>query len=357
MPNGWVVESIQAYGRSSMLHTAAAGHGIALAGGIVADRPPFETLIFQRGESGWQRMRTPSIGRVNRALVISETEAWAVGDGRSLHLSDAGWQEIATAGPPETTAYLDGLARCGAEIWAAGSLKSTPGQGSRVARGTVQRWDGARWAELPVPAIGGEWRLSGIDGVSNDDLWAVGAGYAAEAGEAVALHWDGRDWRRPAVPGATDVWLSDVVALATDNVWAAGSRNMRGGSPDLPIVVHWDGARWSSVDIGSERGDISELTTDGATVWGIGSGGRPGEPPLVVRLAGTTAEPVCTQQLADHADDCSLHGGAVLADGRLLVVGALSTRSETMHPAGRGLVVHAASKGPRTGRPFAAVLG
>lgn len=64
-----------------------------------------------------------------------------------------------------------GLAQFGAgEVWAAGYA---PLRQYRQARGTVQRWDGAAWTDLPVPDVAAVWSLSGIAGVSPADLWQL----------------------------------------------------------------------------------------------------------------------------------------------------------------------------------------
>lgn len=291
--------------------------------------------IVRREESGWQRVQTPNIGRVNRAIVTSEIEAWAVGDGPSLHLTRGRWEKIPTAPLLDATAQLFGLAQVGPDIWTAGYV---PERRDSRARGTVQRWDGTQWTELPLPTVGGAWGLAGVGGVSPDDVWVVGSVHE-EVGVSIVLHWNGLDWQRSGMPLASNVNLRDVVALASNDIWVAGHHKGSGGLPDLPVALHWNGAEWSLVDVGAVPGQISGLITDGAAIWGLGSSASgPDQEPYVVKLTSVRGDPISTQGLSARSGNYTLHGGAVLPGGRLLVVGAASAR-------------------PSDARPFAAVLG
>jgi hypothetical protein len=305
-----------------MLHTVAAGYGTTWAFGIVVNPgAEFETLVLRRAESGWQRVGVPSIGRVNHAAVASEATMWAVGDGQSLRLTDDRWEETPTAPLRGGPAQLFGLAAFDeSDVWTAGYAPAR--HGSR-GRGTVQRWDGTGWRELPLPAVAAHWGLAGVGGVSAEDVWAVGDSHEGK-GSALAVHWDGARWQQHALPVSGGAKLADVVARASDDVWAAGYRRSAGGTPRRPLVVHWDGAGWSMIDAGSEPGQINALLVDGSTLWGIGyATGTAGLAPYVARFAGSRCEQVPTHELAEQAPNCSLFD-AILPDGSLLVIGAAS---------------------------------
>ncbi len=59
--------------------------------------------------------------------------------------------------------------------------------------------------------------------------------------EALLLHWDGRSWRRPAIPQASGE-LTSVTAFGPDDVWFAGRDP---GRPGGISVLHWDGRAWT----------------------------------------------------------------------------------------------------------------
>lgn len=307
----WLVEPVPAQA-PCFLHTAAAGHGTAWAFGIRpggADR--FDTMVFGRAADAWRRMDVPVIGRANGAVVVSPDELWVVGDGTSLHHVGGRWREV----PLSLPVQLFGVVASGDDVWAAGVV--APDQ--RTRRGVVVRWDGSAWVEQALPDVAPTWGLRGLGGAAPDDLWAVGAAHAdLESVGAlhwtVALHWNGERWRSVSMPmpaGAPQ--LVDVVALAPDDVWAAGYWRRDGVAGRQPYAVHWDGVRWTVAELPGDAGQINELVVVKDLVYGVGY--VPGGP-YVAAWDGD----------AWHAVDGppmngALHGGTVLADGRLLVVG------------------------------------
>ncbi|MEV0592858.1 hypothetical protein [Nonomuraea cavernae] len=125
----------------------------------------------------------------------------------------------------------------------------------------AMHWNGRSWRRTRLPAD-----AHSLSGTGPEDVWAVGArdsGPAvtgAELNQPATMHWNGRSWRliptptyafaEPKPPEGSAV-LSSVVALARDNVWAAGSHSYNHGEGrDLPvdpppILLHWDGERWT----------------------------------------------------------------------------------------------------------------
>lgn len=330
MAANWASEQVPAVGQQSMLHTAAASDGTAWAFGISApDSGPFRTLVFRRGEQGWQRVAAPGIGRVSRAIAISDADVWAVGDGESLHWDGDHWRHVPTAVLHDARAQLFGLAQFGGtDVWTAGYAPRRDHSGSR---GTVQRWDGAAWTDVPVPAVAPGWSLAGIGGVSPDDLWAVGRG---QPGHAVALHWDGQDWQQLPVPApeSETAKLCDVAALASNDVWAAGYRTAPGGGVRTrrPFAVHWDGSAWSAGEVPAGPGQIWQLVQDHASIWGVGY--APDSTPIVARMHGFAWQFLPGPAAPGGTKHSSLYGGAILPDGHLLVVGATSASPDTAQP-------------------------
>ncbi len=134
------------------------------------------------------------------------------------------------------------------DVWAVGIY-----WGSAEPPTLTMHWDGEKWRIIPSPSPGlFKSELVAIDGTASDDLWAVG--YTEELNDethTLALHWDGTAWQTIPSPNpyAVDNWLTDVVAVAPDNVWAVGWG--RDGITDTdftqPLFLHWDGADWTPV--------------------------------------------------------------------------------------------------------------
>jgi hypothetical protein len=326
---GWRSEHVASAG---ILHAAAAGgHGAAWAFGISprnADR--FATLIFRRADQGWEQVEAPQIGRVNGALAIGDADTWAVGDGCSLHWDGSRWQKVPTAVIKGSEPQFFGLAQFGGDdVWVAGYA---PLREYRQARGTVQRWDGCAWTDLPVPAVAAAWSLSGIAGSSPEDLWAVGRVHEPRGG-ALALHWDGQEWQRVPVPGVEgrSVQLSDIAVLRNGDTWAAGySQDSGRGSTRQPYAVQWYGQAWIPGEIPDGPGQITQLASDGKQLWGLGYA-----PPGVTYLAaleGTSWQVIPGPPGPPEATHTFLHGGTILADGNLLTVGGSSMPDDSSRP-------------------------
>ena len=326
----WAGERVPAVGRESMLHTAAASGRSAWAFGISSpEGAPFVTLVFRREEQDWRQVAAPCIGRVSRAIAVGDADVWAVGDGESLHWDGDCWRHVPTADLHDARAQLFGLAQFGtADVWTAGYAPRRDHSGSR---GTVQRWDGTAWTDQLLPSVARGWSLAGIGGVSADDLWAVGRG---EPGHAVALHWNGQDWRQLPVPAPESgtVKLCDVAALASNDVWAAGYRTPPdGGVRDRqPFAVHWDGSAWSPGELPAGPGQIWQLVKENATIWGIGY--APDSTPIVAKMSGSGWQFLPGPAPPPGAQHSSLHGGAILPGESLLVVGATSASSDSTQP-------------------------
>lgn len=326
----WITERVPAVGRESMLHTAAASGQSAWAFGISApEGAPFVTLVFRREEQDWRQVAAPCIGRVSRAIAVSDADVWAVGDGESLHWDGDCWRHVPTADLHDARAQLFGLAQFGtADVWTAGYAPRRDHSGSR---GTVQRWDGTAWTDQSLPSVARGWSLAGIGGVSADDLWAVGRG---EPGHAVALHWNGQDWRQLPVPAPESgtVKLCDVAALASDDVWAAGYRTAPDGGVRnrQPFAAHWDGSAWSPGELPAGPGQIWQLVKQNATIWGIGY--APDSTPIVAKMSGSGWQFLPGPPPPPGAQHGSLYGGAILPGGKLLVVGATSASLDSTQP-------------------------
>src|SRR6185436_16425205 len=105
----------------------------------------------------------------------------------------------------------------------------------------------------PGPDIGNG-TLRGVSVSSPSDAWAVGIEHGNNGQEPVIEHWNGTSWN--IVAGDASVLaggLDDVVAIASDDVWAVGEL---GHSTSL--AEHWDGTSWSVVSTPAP-GSISEL--------------------------------------------------------------------------------------------------
>jgi|SRR5579884_34763 len=226
--------------------------------------------------NSWTRMRLPvPAGAENVALQNASADAsddlWLVGywEGitgpplRSLveHWDGNAWHIVSSATTPGYATLGGVRALSPGNVWAVGAYGVAAGR--RIAlRTLVQHWNGKTWTRVasPDPASPGsrgakvDFSLTSVDGVSADDVWAVGSYsyYAANGSHTthtLVLHWDGTAWTQIASPspgGARHAsYLYGVTAASSDNVWAVGRYGRRGKG--LPLVEHWDGSGWQVV--------------------------------------------------------------------------------------------------------------
>lgn len=220
---------------------------------------------------------------------VTGDDVWAVGltpgdDTAIQHWDGTRWTRSDHPLAPEPAVFSDVDARAVHDVWAVGSHDPEP---SGLFQTYVQHWNGTRWRVVPADPGFETSEANAVDARAADDAWIVGDGQPDVAGNLLPLieHWDGEAWTT--VSGARtgqgcDSSLADVAAVAADDVWAVGTEICGGSSTAL--VEHWNGSRWSRVDVPSPRGatfvgleGITVVTSDDA--WAVGSsshGLRPG---------------------------------------------------------------------------------
>ena len=158
------------------------------------------------------------------------------------------------------------------------SPPTTPGPSASYGQGApsrtlIEHWDGTAWSVVPSPNKGPfPNALSDVDAVAPDDIWAVGTWFTkAFDDRTLTLHWDGTAWSRVASPNAGPTSaandLVSVSAVATDDVWAVGLRGLK------TLAMHWDGTAWAIVPSPTPEGNadlaaVVALATD--DVWAVG---------------------------------------------------------------------------------------
>lgn len=142
---------------------------------------------------------------------------------------------------------------------------------------SVHHWDGTKWTESQLPAVG----LS-LAGVSPDDVWAVGFRETSDdsgpLSQPAAMHWDGEEWKLektpeyhfpdPAPPEES-ASLDSAVAVSGDEVWAVGTHTFNHGEggpepEEEPILLRWDGKEWKEGPADAAEKASEEFAPDGA---------------------------------------------------------------------------------------------
>jgi hypothetical protein len=189
------------------------------------------------------------------------------------------------------------------------------------------------WDLVPAPPLDGQVSLNGVTALGPRDAWAVGTISDGVTVRTLTLHWDGTEWTRVPSPNRTDEsWLFDVDAAGPDDVWAVGYDvdDAGGANRHRTLVLHWDGAEWTTVpspDTGAEGSQLTAVAAASPTeVWAVGSSTVAfpllGET-LALRWDGTGWARVPSPNPSTTGVGSNLHSVDVAPDGTAWAAGAI----------------------------------
>jgi hypothetical protein len=234
----------------------------------------------------WKIVTSPNVGtgtygnQLNAVAVVSANDVWAVGfsphpSGTPLyirqplieHWSGQSWNVVSSPNPAGNTyVELNGVAAISAnDAWAVGHS----GDPSSIPLQTLtMHWNGISWSLVPSPSPGtynGN-VLNAVDGVSANDVWAVGwyqSGPTGQEGGALTMHWNGTAWT--VVPNPSRWTLYGVAAISSNDVWAVGEQS----------ILHWNGTNWTTVSFPPPPGDSYQTlkgisATSANDIWAVG---------------------------------------------------------------------------------------
>jgi hypothetical protein len=262
---------------------------------------------------------------------VSENDVWVVGrtdNGSTLTLWSEHWDGLAWSVVPVPQepdlpyAFLGQAAAVSAnDVWATG----TADDGGQTTRGLLRHWDGTAWTSSAVPNPGAWSEFQGMAFPSSTDGWMVGATSSDHTGRPVAAildHWGGNAWSEATLPegmcGGGESYLYDVDAVDAVDAWAVGSC---GDNPMSPLLLHWDGQAWTQV-VADDPPGADNPFFDGVSaiasneVWAVGSKG--GAEPLIEHWDGNAWTSVSSSSQGDISGLARIAG---VSSGDLWAVG------------------------------------
>ncbi|WP_329084608.1 hypothetical protein [Streptosporangium sp. NBC_01469] len=305
-------------------------------------------------------------------------DAWAVGYQDSaedregtpavLRWNGSRWREI-PLGQEAGAHHLEAVGAAGPDdVWVAGNGPSA----------FAAHWNGRAWAPHRPFGVAEDYRLADVS-TGGGDTWFAANGPSG----AVVLEWAGGEFRNVLTTGGTfeaitsgegHVWavgtsetrtplvwhgtagswesletppipggrLSGVWQVSPSEVWAVGQVSATpearpdaraGGEGARPLVVRWDGTRWTRVEVPVSRGSLHGVTASGpGDLWISGVDADHAGQVLILHFDGTTwsreygplFRAYTTTQQYDETDDV---GGTVLTrvpgSGALWAVGSV----------------------------------
>lgn len=158
--------------------------------------------------------------------------------------------------------------------------------------GTVAlHWDGKQWKRQPTPE--GQALLGAAS--NGAEKWAVGI---ASEKETLIARWEGQKWQRVPSPTPANLPATASPALTSikgygDDFWAAGCAETDEGTNGTGMLQHWDGKEWKAVDLPTVDGAKyicpDEINQGPGGFWAVGHiGTDQGARPFAMRLVNGT---------------------------------------------------------------------
>src|SRR5258708_1439380 len=133
----------------------------------------------------------------------------------SASFTCGGWSVVPSPNNgPYANSLLGVAAISASEIWAVGYY--TDFNNNELTR--IEHWNGKKWKVVPSPnPMGIDSYLSGVAGVSANDVWAVGSYYSYPNTDTLIEHWDGTNWTIFPSPSSGSYSQLNAVAAISSN--------------------------------------------------------------------------------------------------------------------------------------------
>lgn len=211
------------------------------------------------------------VAALTATLLGPVATAGAVGPGAGPTPAAGTWQPVYRKPAGEST-LTDVVTTLPGHVWAAGTIRGEDGYD----RPTVLRTVDGVTTSLPFRTdFTDRWgRFSGVGGVADDDMWAVGLLVYKATGFSIPLlaHWNGTVWTQVPLPlpAGTGGELVAVSARSAQDVWFAGTV----ADLDAARLFHWDGRRITQVPVtvadptcSAPTATVTDVVTTAGAVW------------------------------------------------------------------------------------------
>jgi hypothetical protein len=211
--------------------------------------------------------------------VAAPGEVWAVGEGRDglPYIAKGSTDGFDRVNVPQLRSgdWLGGVAASTGRVVAVGN---------RGDRTFMTVTSGAAKGSAWTTAQGPKGVLYGVAITGKSDGWAVGD----TGSQPLIMRVTGTGWKSARLPAVKGGFLRDVYADGRKHAIAVGGV-YRGNDKIAPLVLEWDGKRWSRQDPPQQQAELYGVTGDGdGTYWVAGyDPGHPSEG-FVLRRYGST---------------------------------------------------------------------
>lgn len=259
-----------------------------------------------------------------------------------------GWYPATPPPTKPTTVYWDVAAVDATHAWAVGGGDGySPDAPATTGHALVAAWDGRQWTRMELPA---GWKATGVDLVAADsptNVWIKGSPWITSPDQTLTMlmRYDGTKWQEvPFPPGATPSYLTITgMAVAGGHTWLVGHKSTE------TIIQEWDGTAWKAhqppaecTQGGASFGgmpnfcNLNAVTAFGPNdIWAAGNGAWTGfKGPMLLHWDGTSWQ---TVQVGIYNEEYTLLAVAGRSGTDVWAAGHIGT-------GGKQLVVHSDGK-------------
>lgn len=291
---GCIVPSPSPGTNAYLTSVAAVSSTNAYAAGSFYDKTGQHDFMEHWNGTSWQEVFLP--GPFGTGLIaitaVNASNLWAVSDKRTLHFDGTSWRSLPN--PPAVVMQNVASAADGA-VYGYGRPDNG---GFKMFLMTAGGWRLVSTFPATGPACAVGSNITDLAVVKAKDVWATGNGNTCTA----VLHWDGTRWQQspPLATNGGIPQLQAVSAPADTSVWVVGARRTTdagsGREAHHSVVLHWNGAHWTSVPTTDTAGagfltDV-DATTEG--VWAVGTS------PVGGLMAGMLIKKLMGSQMVDQ---------------------------------------------------------
>lgn len=213
-------------------------------------------------------------GALRGVTAISAADAWVVGGKITAHWAGASWVQMAIPGKNSDLADVSAVATN--DVWAVGNVTHTGASPTPLAL----LWNGQAWAAVPTAAVASaNVSLTTVVAIAANNVWAAGSVnfYNENLVEPIVENWNGSSWTATALP-FPGCFIEKIAAISSTDIWVVGES--AGGSTVqfLPFAAHWNGTQWSAFKVpslpnGGRLGGVAAVSSN--DVWAVGSSTLP----------------------------------------------------------------------------------
>jgi hypothetical protein len=284
-----------------------------------AGNAPWKPVIFHWDGTSWKQQTLPLgpsvAGQLNGISGTGSDDIWAVGGQHessddiahralALHWDGAKWTEASLPNSKDKVTLTDVRVFGPDSVWASSFAGPSNSFHSESVSSEIFSWDGTQWSGVTLPdppastcADSPTTRLTAIDGVGTNDIWAVGyctgVSSSGNVNKTVSYHFAGGKWAYIDMPNPYESQSVYAIGVSPQGaIWLAGQEDVPNRielsyafiSGGRPVTTVWNGTAWAEVpsirpysrvdEVYGTQGFADVGFTEDGSVWAVGHVGK-----------------------------------------------------------------------------------